>query len=346
MRAGVDVRRDSQSLVAVSSRCYRPLKRPVGAVRCRLPPRAPTTKGAWLRRGVPPTSMSELAGTDSPSSGTGSLAGPTGVCPAPLLPPLVVFDFDWSLINENSDTYVVEQLDPSGVIIEKLEKQVTGGMPWTECMDWVAGQLHAAGHDATAFAAALARVPVLRGALEAVALAREHGADLRILSDANELYIRWILTHLGLAEAFTTVETNGAVVEPTGRLRIRPHQPLDSPHGCPRCPPNLCKGAVLSNWLSEGVVGTGQPRRCVYVGDGGGDFCPAMRLSQDDTLLARRAPHDGLLRKIRASGRAPARVVEWSEKDDGASLLAGFREHFACHALPPQPLTKVPRSSR
>ena len=54
-----------------------------------------------------------------------------------------------------------------------------------------------------------------------------------------------------------------------------------------------------------------------------------MRLSQDDTLLARRAPHDGLLRKVRASGRARARVVEWSERDDGASLLAGFREHFA-----------------
>ena len=279
---------------------------------------------------MPLTTGEQPAGTTSPQPGHGSSSGgPTGERPAPPLPPLVVWDFDWSLINENSDTFVVEQLDPSGRIMATLEKQSMSGMPWTECMDWVAGQLHTAGHDAKAFAAALARVPVLSGALSAVALAREHGAELRILSDANDLYIRWILTHLGLAEAFTTVETNGAIVEPTGRLRITPHQPPATPHGCARCPPNLCKGAVLSDWLGEGVVATGSPRRCIYVGDGGGDFCPAMRLSQDDTLLARRAPHDGLLRKVRASGRARARVVEWSERDDGASLLAGFSEHFA-----------------
>lgn len=28
-------------------------------------------------------------------------------------------------------------------------------------------------------------------------------------------------------------------------LRVLPHQPPDAPHGCPKCPPNLCKGRVL-----------------------------------------------------------------------------------------------------
>ena len=61
-------------------------------------------------------------------------------------PPLVVWDFDWSLINENSDTYVIERLDPSGGIWRDAEKRLRRGADWTGLMDWAAGELHAAGH--------------------------------------------------------------------------------------------------------------------------------------------------------------------------------------------------------
>ena len=57
-------------------------------------------------------------------------------------PALVVFDFDWSLINENSDTFVIHQLDPSGRLWAKALKCSAAGMPWTELMDWCAGKRH------------------------------------------------------------------------------------------------------------------------------------------------------------------------------------------------------------
>ena len=57
--------------------------------------------------------------------------------------PLVVWDFDWSLINENSDTYVVEQLDKSNKIWNEAEKKFSAGLGWTQLMDWCAGALHA-----------------------------------------------------------------------------------------------------------------------------------------------------------------------------------------------------------
>ena len=245
-------------------------------------------------------------------------------------PTLVVYDFDWSLINENSDTLVIHQLDPSGALWERALERLQAGEQWTQLMDWCASEMHAAGHSLADLEQALGRAPALKGVLAAVELAREHGAELRILSDANEAYIRWILDALGLGDSvFTVIETNGATATPEGRLRITPHQPEDAPHRCPNCPPNLCKGAVLESWL-RGRTRNAPPPRCAYVGDGGGDFCPATRLGEADTLFARQAPHDALLRKcVGAPHEVRARVVEWSEKEEGASLLEGFRDFFA-----------------
>jgi len=145
---------------------------------------------------------------------------------------LIVFDFDWSLVNENSDTYVVHALDPGGAIWAAAKERLANGMQWTALMDWVAGELHGAGHTVADMQAALARLPVLPSALAALSIARQHGAEVRILSDANSLYIAWILEALGLADAFAAVVTNPAEAGADGRLRIRSHQPLDAPHGC------------------------------------------------------------------------------------------------------------------
>uniref|UniRef100_A0A7S4BEG8 Uncharacterized protein n=1 Tax=Chrysotila carterae TaxID=13221 RepID=A0A7S4BEG8_CHRCT len=248
-------------------------------------------------------------------------------------PTLVVWDFDWSLVNENSDTFVIHQLDPSGKIwaeARKLRKEQ--GVQWTQLMDWAVGALQDAGHSVEAMRTAQSRIPVLRGALEAVRLSAAAGAEQRVLSDANELYINWILEAIGIAPSFSAVETNGASVDATGRLRVSPHQPTTQPHGCPLCPANLCKGAVIERWLASFET---RPR-VIYVGDGGGDFCAVTKLAADDVLLARQAPHDRLLAKVKQppEGYAvAAKVFEWSEADDGAALAAGFAA-----ALPkPQP---------
>ena len=54
---------------------------------------------------------------------------------------LLVWDFDWSLINENTDTFVVQQLDPSGDVWRRGKQKMQQGVGWTELMDWAVGVL-------------------------------------------------------------------------------------------------------------------------------------------------------------------------------------------------------------
>ena len=250
---------------------------------------------------------------------------------------LVVWDFDWSLIDENSDTFVLEQLDDRGCIWKAAEKRLSSGMGWLELMDWCLGEVHAAGHTAPTIRETLARVPIKEGAVAAVEAASARGAEQHILSDANSVYIESILERRLPAGDFREVVTNPAACDDDGRLRVRPHQPAGTAHGCPLCPPNLCKGAVLQRWLVEMA-----PSRCVYVGDGGGDYCPATRLRKGDVVLARRAPHDSLLRKCRAK-KVAATVVEWGgEADrDGAELVLGMER--ALDAADDAKLSQLPR---
>ena len=235
---------------------------------------------------------------------------------------LVCWDFDWSLINENSDTYILEQLNKT--VAERMEvKCRRGGLGWTQLMDWAVGELHTAGHTPQEMKDALVGVPILKGALDALEAASAAGAEQRILSDANSVYIESILEGRGLAGKISTVVTNPASFATSGRLCIKPHQPTSLPHNCPNCPPNLCKGAVLEGWLSDV-----NPARVIYIGDGGGDFCPATRLREGDYLLARKPPHDGMLRSCRRSpDEVRCQIIEWGGLSDpqGEALAEGMR---------------------
>lgn len=46
-------------------------------------------------------------------------------------PALLAFDFDWSLLEENSDTFVIRELGADALY------EASKGMPWTQRMDWV-----------------------------------------------------------------------------------------------------------------------------------------------------------------------------------------------------------------
>ncbi|KAJ1420701.1 putative pyridoxal phosphate phosphatase PHOSPHO2 [Ochromonadaceae sp. CCMP2298] len=240
-------------------------------------------------------------------------------------PTLVVFDFDWSLINENSDTYVIEQLGGKFLYNElKLLQRGEYSERWTELMDLSLCKLYDAGVSVAQLDACLQATPVFGETLEAARYAAACGAELAILSDANTHYIEICLQKYGLAETFSRRATNPSLIE-GGRLRITPYQPSSDPHQCPLCPTNLCKGGVLTQWLQEGVQeGQEAQRRVVYIGDGGGDFCPSMRLKPTDLVLCRR---DWTLHKkcVGAGAAFRATLLPWS---DGAELLAIFREHI------------------
>ena len=154
---------------------------------------------------------------------------------------VVVWDFDFSLIPAvNSDTHIPERLHKDAAAFIKAGQ--AAGTQWTALMDSVLGFLHAEGVPCEAIERAAAELPSDAHIMAAISALHQRGARQYILSDANSLYISRFLEAQHSAHCFTAVYTNPAAVE-GGRVRVAPFH--REPHGCPRCPVNLCKGRVL-----------------------------------------------------------------------------------------------------
>lgn len=83
---------------------------------------------------------------------------------------LVVWDFDWSLINDNSDTFAIEQLEgkkgpawESGRAAQAVGEIAPG---WTALMDRCVASLWDAGFRRENFAKVLSTISMLPGAVE------------------------------------------------------------------------------------------------------------------------------------------------------------------------------------
>lgn len=86
-----------------------------------------------------------------------------------------------------------------------------------------------------------------------------------------------------------------------------PRQPEDRPHGCERCPRNLCKGLEL-----RAVRERRPDTRVLYIGDGSGDWCPVASLGRGDVVCARRGL--ALARRAEeAGGELLAHLRLWSD---------------------------------
>lgn len=193
----------------------------------------------------------------------------------------------------------------------------------------------------------LCSIPIFEENISALKLAHSAGAMNFILSDANQHYIAVILDHHNIASSFIAIETNFSHIEETPRdvspsstsvssveeregevlkrLRISPHQPIESPHKCTLCPQNLCKGQVFDQWRAQHCF-----TKVVYVGDGGGDFCPALRLHPADVLLCRKNfPLHKKCSRVTArqspQSQLQANVVPWSS---GKDILSFFQDIF------------------
>mmetsp|Transcript_6394 Transcript_6394/g.14042 ORF Transcript_6394/g.14042 Transcript_6394/m.14042 type:complete len:217 (+) Transcript_6394:216-866(+) len=132
-------------------------------------------------------------------------------------------------------------------------------------------------------------IPYFDGCLEAVRKAHAMAATQVILSDANSTFITAFLERKELGAAITEVFTNPAEFDAAGRLHVKPYHAEG--HDCELCPTNLCKGRVL-----EELRAKLRPSCVVYVGDGGGDFCPVCDLTSADYVLCRAPPSPPLLR--------------------------------------------------
>ncbi|XP_010062596.2 inorganic pyrophosphatase 2 [Eucalyptus grandis] len=197
---------------------------------------------------------------------------------------MVVFDFDKTIMDWECDDWIVHEFGLIDLVNELLPTT-----PWNSLMDKMMGQLHSRGKTIADIADVLKRATMHPRIVPAIKSIHALGCELRILSDANLFYIETILNHLGIRECFSQITTNPSFVdEEKGRLRILPfHDFRSSPHGCGLCPPNLCKGAVIER-VQASVSAEGKKKRFIYVGDGVGDYCPSLKLSEGDFMMPRK----------------------------------------------------------
>jgi pyridoxal phosphate phosphatase PHOSPHO2 len=195
---------------------------------------------------------------------------------------VIMFDFDHTLIDCNSDPWVVNQLGAT-----QLMDSLIKVLPWTSLMDRMMSELHQQGKTVSDIEQSLKTVPICLEMIRAIKSAHSLGCDLRIVSDANSFYIKTILENYDLLQYFSEIHTNPASVDNDGRLRIFPyHSYTVASHGCELCPPNMCKGAIV-----DGIQRCFPPesnKRFIYLGDGRGDFCPSLKLGSEDHVLARQ----------------------------------------------------------
>ncbi|KAK1290471.1 Inorganic pyrophosphatase 2 [Acorus calamus] len=237
---------------------------------------------------------------------------------------IVIFDFDKTIIDCDSDNWVVDGLGATALFEELLPT-----MPWNSLMDRMMSELHSQGKTIEDIVDCLRTAPLHPQVISAIKTAHALGCELRIVSDANYFFIETILKHHGLFDYFSEINTNPGFVDEEGKLRIQPYHDLfnSASHGCTNPCPQTCasvsngihnsytqalcinyqvslgsvelgtygrqihgssqlKGLIIKR-IQDAMLSEGK-KRIIYLGDGKGDYCPSLKLGEGDFMMPRK----------------------------------------------------------
>lgn len=237
------------------------------------------------------------------------------VSPQNLKKILFIFDFDHTIVDKNSDTHIFK-LFPGGKLPQLLENAYENGK-WTEFMQKVLNSLGNSGQTPENFKNFLQKLELTQGFSGLFAFLRDFPAESLIVSDANRLFIDWILEKHGLKGDFKEIFTNPAEI----RENFISLSPFHS-HECASCPTNMCKGKIVRDFLgkNQGVYG-----KIAYVGDGSNDFCPLELLGKGDIAFYRK--DFALEKKIKEFGEKLACEKKgWESGEEIVEFVKEFME--------------------
>lgn len=238
-----------------------------------------------------------------------------------------MFDFDETIINESSDDAVVRAL-PGQQLPDWLRNSYREGH-YNEHMQRVLAYMAEQGVAEDSIHSAVKRISPTPGLLNLFQYLESHQQDfeLVVVSDANMYFIETWLGHAGVHHLFRKIFTNPGSFDGTGRLVLLPFHS----HLCSRCPDNMCKQAILREYLAgrEKERGGDPFQRVFYIGDGANDVCPSLALGPRDTAFSRRDfPMHRLLLEMQQSQAAKfkANIVPWVSGEDIVDCLKKIME--------------------
>ncbi|XP_061761371.1 probable phosphatase phospho1 [Nerophis ophidion] len=235
---------------------------------------------------------------------------------------LILFDFDETIVDETSDDMVV-QTAPGQHLPGWLKDTYQEGH-YNEYMQRVLGYLAEQGVTESDIRGVMEKLPATPGMLTLLQFLRNrppYDFEVVLVSDANTFFIESWLRRAGVRALFHRIFSNPATFNRDGRLVLKPFHA----HGCQRCPENMCKQAVIREYVSRRTQERGRPyQRVFYVGDGANDFCPALALGPRDMAFPRRDfPMHRLITETHESmpGEFKAVTAPWANAEEVVQRL-------------------------
>lgn len=228
---------------------------------------------------------------------------------------LVALDFDHTVINGNSDTYIYK-LAPGGCIPDHL-KSLYRKDGWTHYMGEVFKLLHSNHVTRDNILTCLTEISLAPGMRDLLTGLPKQDTEFIIISDANSVFINHLLKHFGLRDLFKEVYTNPAEFDEGGCLNVKMYHLQD---WCSLSTKNLCKGDILANHIKAREEQNIAFKTVAYIGDGTNDLCPSLRLRGGDMVF----PRSGYtlidyIADVKTKGvQLEAEVCEW---DSGKEIL-------------------------
>lgn len=233
---------------------------------------------------------------------------------------LVAFDFDHTVIDDNSDIYV-SNLCPNGTIPQDIKDKYSD-RGWTDYMGAIFEYLHSKGVTEADLKSCIEEIPLTEGMEELLKYLAADKFDVIIISDSNSMFINYTLQKFQLVDVVNAVYTNPAHYDQNGCLKIDWFHRQD---WCDLSTENLCKGHILDDHIVKRKQKNILFDYILYVGDGGNDLCPALRLREKDFICPRKNfrlwkkfKKLGLLNGENSDTELRAKVLEW---DSGIQIL-------------------------
>jgi len=246
----------------------------------------------------------------------------------------VIFDFDWTMIDANSDVFIFEKLNPD-LLLEM--KRLQESVQWTDLMQQLIDSLLTTKKIADV-EQCLSGCPfepemaMILSGLNSSSISGDESQSVKnvvsIVSDANQFFIETILKHHRVNHLVHQIYTNPALVHCDNNSLHLTHYcaHINVPHQCLTCPVNMCKGEIIERLISQEVDQQADSNETfiVYVGDGSNDFCAAKRLGQNDLLFARRGYR---LEKhiLQSEEKLRCKVEYWSNWKELLSLFEHYK---------------------
>ena len=233
---------------------------------------------------------------------------------------LFAFDFDRTLIDENSDAWILRCV-PELQLQERVKDLRREFSCWLDMMHHVMKLIHESGCGKERILDWMKKLSLIGGMGNVLCQIRDHPlAEAIIASDANTVFISTVLEANGCLDCVKEIHSNPARFEQSEQLMLSRYHS----HTCVRCAKNvnMCKGTIMRD-----VIAKGEYSQVIYIGDGTNDLCPSLQLSSNDHVVAREgrslAKH---LRKMSAEVKPQIHVVDFASQDT-ESLLISFLPH-------------------